>query len=149
MIDPMEYEALFIEEEHLLKNIPEDVKTFSQGNQKRSFIGEEWYYVGETAEDFTLHKDVIVSENDTHVFIDMYVEEKKLNKDPIALDKDLAKEVYPAQTLFPKPMTYNEACNTLRDYFSDIERSTTIPNGSSGQVTTKRTASMEDSNDSN
>lgn len=123
-MNQLEYEALFIDEHPA---IPEHARLFSQGNHQRSLIGNEWYYYGETAEEYALYKDCVVAENDTHVFIDMYEGERKLNSHRIPVEKKRLDDLYPVQSLFPYAMSEKEARAILRNHFiTQQERSTTI-----------------------
>lgn len=122
-MNQLEYEALFIEEQPTL---PEHVRLFSQGNHQRSLIGQEWYYYGESVDEYALYTDVFVKETDTCVFVDMYEEGIKLNQHAIAIDKKHIHNLYPVQSLFPRPMTEKEAKSILRRHFlNQQERSTT------------------------
>lgn len=121
-----EYESLFLKEEPDLKKAPASAVSFSQGNHKRSLVGLEWFYYGETDTNYALYKDVIVSENKSSVFIDIYEDDYKLNTTSIALEKERLKDIYPLQSLFPRPMSQAEAEEILKEHFAKEERSTTI-----------------------
>lgn len=114
MINQIEYESLFIEE---YPKIPKRIRTFSQGNHQRSLIGKQWFYYGESDEEYTLYKDVIVQEAPQYVLIDMYANGERINAHPVAIEKSQLKKQYPVQKLFPYPMSDKDAKRKLRDYF--------------------------------
>lgn len=128
-MNQLEYEELFREEEPRIAELPIHILTFSQGNHKRSLVGDEWYYYGETYETYSLYKDKVIRETSDHVFIDIYEENTRLNSTPIGIEKNRLHKLYPVQELFPRPMGQEEAREILRKHFiKEEERSTAIEN---------------------
>lgn len=121
-MNQLDYESLFEEDQPV---IPDRIKTFSHGNHQRSLVGDQWYYYGESGDEYALYKDIIVHEGDTFVLIDMYEDDTRLNRHPIAINKDRLAYLYPVQELFSEPMNESDAKAILRYHFIKQERSTT------------------------
>lgn len=121
-MNQLEYESLFEQDQPAL---PGHAKTFSHGNHQRSLVGDQWYYYGESGDEYSLYKDIIVYEGDSFVLIDMYEDDTRLNRHPIALAKDKLDTLYPVQDLFSEPMGESEAKAILKYHFLQQERSTT------------------------
>lgn len=117
-----EREAFFKEEETLstlakAASIPSGHAP--QGNLERSFVGEKWFYYGETADEYSLYCDEVVSEDLQHVYIMIKEGERELLPSLVALDKIAYQKRYPVQSLFIKPMQTADALKILRVHFSN------------------------------
>lgn len=126
-----ERERFFKKEEASLRGLMEKSPSFKftpHGNHKRSFVGESWYYFGETDIEYTLFHDLVEYEDDKHVYISIYKDNKKISNTSIAVLKDDFERQYPVQRLFPHSMNEEEATAILKEYFinQNKERSTTI-----------------------
>ena len=116
-----ERELFFMEEfnQSTLRNVErEKLIPSPQGNHKRSLIGQEWYYYGETETEYTLFCDKIVGETKQHVFIELYADDILLSNSLIAIEKEALSQRYPIQELFPCAMTKTVAAAILRDHFA-------------------------------
>lgn len=116
-----ERELFFMEESNqsTLRNVErEKLIPSPQGNHKRSLIGQEWYYYGETETEYTLFCDKIASETEQHVFIQLYADGLLLSDSLIAIEKEALSQRYPVQELFPCAMTQAVAETILKDHFA-------------------------------
>lgn len=119
-----EYWEMF-EEENSLKGVSPKYG-FSNGNHKRSRIGDKWFYYGETEDSFTLYRDEVVSVDEDYVYIHIYQEDRRLTDTPVAITHLKVHQMYPLQKIFSEPMEKREALRILRDHFiEESKRSTT------------------------
>ena len=103
-----EREAFFKEEE-TLSTLAKAVsgplgQTAPHGNLERSFVGEKWFYYGETTEEYSLYCDEVVDEDFFCVYIMIKEGNRNLLNSLVAMDKIAYQRRYPVQSLFMKPM---------------------------------------------
>ena len=118
-----EREAFFKEEE-TLSTLAKAVsgplgQTAPHGNLERSFVGEKWFYYGETTEEYSLYCDEVVDEDMQRVYIMIKEGERPLLHNLVAMDKITYEKRYPVQSLFMKPMELAEATEILRSHFAN------------------------------
>ena len=117
-----EREAFFKEEE-TLSTLAKAVsgplgQTAPHGNLERSFVGEKWFYYGETTDEYSLYCDEVVDEDMQRVYIMIKEGERPLLHNLVAMDKITYEKRYPVQSLFMHPMQEAEARMILRKHFS-------------------------------
>lgn len=118
-----EREAFFKEEE-TLSTLAKAVsgplgQTAPHGNLERSFVGEKWFYYGETTEEYSLYCDEVVDEDFFCVYIMIKEGNRNLLNSLVAMDKIAYQRRYPVQSLFMKPMELAEAIEILRSHFAN------------------------------
>ena len=118
-----EREAFFKEEE-TLSTLAKAVsgplgQTAPHGNLERSFVGEKWFYYGETTEEYSLYCDEVVDEDFFCVYIMIKERNRNLLNSLVAMDKIAYQRRYPVQSLFMKPMELAEAIEILRSHFAN------------------------------
>lgn len=118
-----EREAFFKEEE-TLSTLAKAVsgplgQTAPHGNLERSFVGEKWFYYGETTEEYSLYCDEVVDEDFFCVYIMIKEGNRNLLNNLVAMDKIAYQRRYPVQSLFMKPMELAEATEILRSHFAN------------------------------
>ena len=118
-----EREAFFKEEE-TLSTLAKAVsgplgQTAPHGNLERSFVGEKWFYYGETTEEYSLYCDEVVDEDFFCVYIMIKEGNPNLLNSLVAMDKIAYQRRYPVQSLFMKPMELAEATEILRSHFAN------------------------------
>ena len=118
-----EREAFFKEEE-TLSTLAKAVsgplgQTAPHGNLERSFVGEKWFYYGETTDEYSLYCDEVVDEDMQRVYIMIKESERPLLHNLVAMDKITYEKRYPVQSLFMHPMQEAEAQMILRKHFSN------------------------------
>lgn len=118
-----EREAFFKEEE-TLSTLAKAVsgplgQTAPHGNLERSFVGEKWFYYGETTEEYSLYCDEVVDEDFFCVYIMIKEGSRNLLNSLVAMDKIAYQRRYPVQSLFMKPMELAEATEILRSHFAN------------------------------
>ena len=118
-----EREAFFKEEE-TLSTLAKAVsgplgQTAPHGNLERSFVGEKWFYYGETTEEYSLYCDEVVDEDFFCVYIMIKEGNRNLLNSLVAMDKIAYQRRYPVQSLFRKPMELAEATEILRSHFAN------------------------------
>ena len=118
-----EREAFFKEEE-TLSTLAKAVsgplgQTAPHGNLERSFVGEKWFYYGETTEEYSLYCDEVVDEDFFCVYIMIKEGNRNLLNSLVAMDKIAYQRRYPVQSLFMEPMELAEAREILRSHFAN------------------------------
>ena len=117
-----EREAFFKEEE-TLSTLAKAASATSEhaphGNLERSFVGEKWFYYGETTEEYSLYCDEVVDEDFFCVYIMIKEGNRNLLNSLVAMDKIAYQRRYPVQSLFMKPMELAEATEILRSHFAN------------------------------
>ena len=118
-----EREAFFKEEE-TLSTLAKAVsgplgQTAPHGNLERSFVGEKWFYYGETTEEYSLYCDEVVDEDFFCVYIMIKEGNRNLLNSLVAMDKIAYQRRYPVQSLFMKPMELAEATEILPSHFAN------------------------------
>lgn len=118
-----EREAFFKEEE-TLSTLAKAVsgplgQTAPHGNLERSFVGEKWFYYGETTDEYSLYCDEVIDEDLHCVYIMIKEGDRNLLHNLVAMDKIAYQRRYPVQSLFIKPMELAEAREILRIHFSN------------------------------
>ena len=118
-----EREAFFKEEE-TLSTLAKAVsgplgQTAPHGNLERSFVGEKWFYYGETTEEYSLYCDEVVDEDFFCVYIMIKEGSRNLLNSLVAMDKIAYQRRYPVQSMFMKPMELAEATEILRSHFAN------------------------------
>ena len=118
-----EREAFFKEEE-TLSTLAKAVsgplgQTAPHGNLERSFVGEKWFYYGETTEEYSLYCDEVVDEDFFCVYIMIKEGNRNLLNNLVAMDKIAYQRRYPVQSMFMKPMELAEATEILRSHFAN------------------------------
>ena len=116
-----EREAFFKEEE-TLSTLAKAASATSEhaphGNLERSYVGEKWFYYGETTDEYSLYCDEVVDEDMQRVYIMIKEGERPLLHNLVAIDKITYEKRYPVQSLFMHPMQEAEAQMILRKHFS-------------------------------
>ena len=118
-----EREAFFKEEE-TLSTLAKAVsgplgQTAPHGNLERSFVGEKWFYYGETTEEYSLYCDEVVDEDFFCVYIMIKEGNRNLLNSLVAMDKIAYQRRYPVQSMFMKPMEHPQATEILRSHFAN------------------------------
>ena len=117
-----EREAFFKEEE-TLSTLAKAASATSEhaphGNLERSYVGEKWFYYGETTDEYSLYCDEVVDEDFFCVYIMIKEGNRNLLNSLVAMDKIAYQRRYPVQSLFMKPMELAEATEILRSHFAN------------------------------